>query len=458
MESVLKSKKTIWLILAVGLLFRLISLNQSLWLDEATTALVSKMSFSDIFSKFLPGDFHPPFYYLLMKLWVLVFGTSEISLRVPSVIFGIGIIYFVYLITKKIFSEKTANIASLLAATSGLLIYYSQEARMYSLTAFLAAAAFYLFIEEKWLWFSVIILFLGQTDYVALLIIPVFFIHHNKSIKKLILSLIPLISGFILWSPTFIKQIIGGLGNSGNSWWNILGTLTLKNAALIPIKFILGRISFDNTTIYGLIVAGTVFIFFLLIGSTIKDILRRPSKEQPCKVVVTWLFVPLILGTLISIKIPILYYFRFLFCLPAFYLLSANGLSKLKGGVFWSFFLFVISINIISSGIYLFDYKFHKEDWRAASQKIGNEILVMPGNSHEEAMIYYGKEANLTDIRNLTGKEGKIWLSRYVWEITDPGDTTRQKVESLGFTKMKEYNFNGVVLWEYTKNLYAYIN
>src|SRR3990167_2729194 len=112
-------------------------MNESLWLDEATTALVSKMSFVEIFTKFLPNDFHPPFYYLFMKYWVNIFGYSEISLRLPSVIFALLTVYLVY----KMFGK----IAAILLATAPLLFYYAQEARMYSLTTFLVTLVFYLF-------------------------------------------------------------------------------------------------------------------------------------------------------------------------------------------------------------------------------------------------------------------------------------------------------------------------
>ena len=64
------------LVLFFSLLLRLISLNQSLWLDEATTALVSQLPVYDFFSKFMPADFHPPLYYLVIHYWTLLFGTS----------------------------------------------------------------------------------------------------------------------------------------------------------------------------------------------------------------------------------------------------------------------------------------------------------------------------------------------------------------------------------------------
>ena len=40
---------------------------------------------------------------------------------------------------------------------------------------------------------------------------------------------------------------------------------------------------------------------------------------------------------------------------------------------------------------------------------------------------------------------------RYVAEIVDPQDLARQEIESLGYQKVDELNFNGVVVWEYLK-------
>ena len=114
-------------------------MNESLWLDEATTAFVSKMSLSDIFNRFLPGDFHPPFYYLFMKYWVYVFGNSEISLRTPSLIFALLTIYVVY--------KLAGKVAALLLVTAPLLFYYAQEARMYAMTMFLVALSVFSFVK-----------------------------------------------------------------------------------------------------------------------------------------------------------------------------------------------------------------------------------------------------------------------------------------------------------------------
>jgi 4-amino-4-deoxy-L-arabinose transferase-like glycosyltransferase len=436
MNRFISSNKYILGILCFSVLFRLISINQSLWLDETTTAMASNMTLGDLFNKFLPGDFHPPLYYLFMKIWISVFGYSEIALRIPSIIFGVITIYLIYLIAKKFIDQKTGIIASALAATSGLLIYYSQEARMYSLAAMLVCLSIFLYLQKKWIYLGIILAIVGLTDYVALFIVPVLVMAEYKYFKRIFLSLIPLIIAFGLWMPTFLVQLKQGFLQHGTPWWELLGTMTLKNMLLIPTKFILGRISFDNKFIYGAIVLlFCLFIVFLLYKA-----------KNANRVIWSWLFVPIIIGLMVSLKIPTLSYFRFLFCLPAFYILISVGIEK-SGKYKYIFLCLIIGINIFSSGYYLINYKFHREDWREAAAMIGTDEIVLPGDSQKEALVYYGKADQIT--KNPT--KDTIWLSRYVWEVVDPGNLTELKVNSLGYNKATEYHFNGVVFWKYNK-------
>ena len=448
MNRFIKSKHTFWLIIFAGLLLRLISLNQSLWLDEATTALVSKMSLADIFTKFLPGDFHPPLYYILMKGWVSLFGFSEIALRIPSLIFGLGLIFFVYKIAKNLFDKKTAIISSLLVSTSGLLIYYSQEARMYMLTALLVTAAVYFFFEKRWILFSVFLALIGLTDYIALFILPVFLIFSGKDFKKVVKSLIPLVLILAYWSPIFIKQLSGGLGVEKSAWWGILGTLSWKNIALIPTKFILGRVSFNNPVLYGTIAGSSILLYSYIVG---KNILRQPLKVSPCKVILGWFAVPIILGIFVSVKIPVLYYFRFLFCLPALYILVAKGISGLSEQKSQLVLGIVLILNIFFSGKYLFDNRFHRENWRDISLIVGSDKIVFPANFQKEALTYYNKGGNIIYYKDFLGGEPQIWLSRYVWDIFDPNDEAKAKIEGLGYNKVQEIGLNGVEFWKYIK-------
>ena len=132
--------KKIILIFLAAFLIRLIALNQSLWLDEAVTAnVVRNFRFSQIVNGFSPTDFHPPLYYLFMKLWTNFFGYSEIALRMPSVLFSLLTGYVIYLIGG-IWSAA-------FFLFNPLIVYYSQEARMYMMATFLLTAGLFYFLH-----------------------------------------------------------------------------------------------------------------------------------------------------------------------------------------------------------------------------------------------------------------------------------------------------------------------
>ena len=157
----------IWAALALALVLRVINLNQSLWLDEAISALaVRDYSYSQIISAFIIGDTHPPLYYFILKAWSGAFGYWEPTLRVLSVIFGVLTVYVVYLIAKKIGGKKLGIVSSFLLAPAPLHIYYSQEIRMYSLSSLAVSLAVFLFIRlldknpnrKDWILFSLSLL------------------------------------------------------------------------------------------------------------------------------------------------------------------------------------------------------------------------------------------------------------------------------------------------------------
>ena len=137
-------------ILLLGFILRLININQGFWLDEAIGMLAQRdLSYKGLIESLMRYDNHPPLYYLTLKFWVSVFGSGEIAVRLLSVLFGLGAIWVTYLIGKevlikyknKIFGFSAPIISALLIATSGLHVYYSQEARMYSMATFFASAS-----------------------------------------------------------------------------------------------------------------------------------------------------------------------------------------------------------------------------------------------------------------------------------------------------------------------------
>ncbi len=70
-------------------------------------------------------------------------GLSEWALRFPSVFFGVLMIPLAYALGRRLFGRVAGNLAALLAALHPLWLYYSQEARMYTLLTALGMLAGY---------------------------------------------------------------------------------------------------------------------------------------------------------------------------------------------------------------------------------------------------------------------------------------------------------------------------
>lgn len=422
------------IILLLGFVWRLINLNQSLWLDEGITALAVKgNSLTELITKFSPGDFHPPLYYLILKLWTDIFGYSEIALRFPSIIFGLIAIVFVYFIGKKLFNKKVGFIAALFLAINPLAVYYSQEARMYSLAMMLVAGSMWFLLSKERFWFVVFAAASVYTDYLPWLMFPVYFFMLKD--RKILLFPIFL---YLPWLPSFLTQLQTGLALTAAipAWSAILGGFSLKALALTYVKFIFGRISFDNKIVYGLLVA--------IAGGGYLAIASRTKN----KTLWLWLLLPLFGGMLLSLKVSVFTYFRFLFVLPALPLLLAAG-AKSKLAI-----IFVVAVSLSSLIWFNLRSEFWRENWRSAVEYVDSNpgLVIMPSLAQSAPLAYYNLKSPLEDINNINLQNFQnIYLLRYVPEIFDPQDVVLKTIESSGYKFKENINFNGVVIWRYEK-------
>ena len=144
------------LLLAVTALgLRLWRLDAALWYDEAFSAWLAQLPLDRLTAATL-GDVHPPGYYLLLWAVYRVLGGSEAMLRLPSVLAGLGLIYLVSRIGRRLDLPRVAVwLAAGITAFSPFQIYYSQEARNYALLSLAVAAAALGLIERRW-WLAVI--------------------------------------------------------------------------------------------------------------------------------------------------------------------------------------------------------------------------------------------------------------------------------------------------------------
>lgn len=470
----------IWIILIIGLIIRFISLNQSLWLDEAINILaVKSFSLSGLVTQYAVADFHPPGWFIFLWSWGKLFGYSEITMRIPSVFFGILTVYVTYLIGKKLFSKNLGLIAALLLSINPLHIYYSQEARMYSLAALAVAVNIFFLIKiVKKERVNILIFILSNalvllSDYVAYFIFPAEFIFllllkEKEFLKRWFIAMIAALILVSWWIPVFLRQLDVGAVASANlpAWKFIVGGFDFKTIPLTFVKFIIGRISLaDKVVYYALLLPICSLFAFLLWGS-----LKKLDHFQR-KLLIFWVVIPPLFATVISLIVPVYNYFRVLFVLPGFIILIAAGINSFKSKLRIVFLITVVLIEIICSLLYLFIPNYQREDWRELVnyfQNIKPSIILFESSGTLPSFDYYAKgrlnakgalkdfpakdESSVSDLGFILKDKKEVYLIDYLVQISDPNRFVAGKIMSLGYKETNIRNFNGVgFVYHYTK-------
>lgn len=462
----------ILLIAAVAFFIRLINLNQSLWLDEAINIVyASTNSFSWFVTKYPLGDFHPPGFFAILWVWGHLFGFSEISVRLPSVIFGVATVWLTYIIGKELFSQKVGLLAAIFLALAPLHIYYSQEARMYSLAAFTVTLSNYFLIlllkNQKYasMGYAFSVALVLYSDYVAYFIFPAQIIYvllyQRKKIKRVLL---PFCFGFLAlvpWLFVLPGQLFQGRQTAFllSRWGKVVGGASLKAALLLAVKTLVGRVDLENNAVYTGVVTATVMPYLIVLLK-----LKQGIKVFE-KLALYWLLIPPTIAFLFSFYIPVFSYFRMIFILPAFYILIAalmDSFGRHKYGILAGI---IIISELIFSLIYLLNPQFHRENWKDATSfvksNMNNQTVVLFKNNEILApFLYYNPNpvsvypafikipvSSLTHISNLNmilGDKKQVYVFDYLVEITDPEKLLDSKLNNLGFNFSETYNFRGV--------------
>lgn len=144
------------LLLGVGLRLHRVDA-QSLWHDEGNSLRLAERSVNDLIDA-VSRDIHPPGYYLVLKGWTSLVGTTEFGLRSLSVFWGILTIAATIGLARQFVSPAVIPIAGLLVAIQPFAIYYAQETRMYAQLGALSVLSLWLLLrfvhakQHQWQW------------------------------------------------------------------------------------------------------------------------------------------------------------------------------------------------------------------------------------------------------------------------------------------------------------------
>ena len=429
---------------------------KSIWFDEshslnrASLDLLSIASGKQIWGERVIQDTtHVPFYFFLLHFLINLAGDSDFTLRFLSVIFGVLTVPLIYFMGKKLCHgrARVGLWAALLATFSPFYLWYSQEARMYTLLVFLGLLSAYCLLRaisgDKAGWYAIYAVTATAMLYTSLFSFGLFAFEGLlgllavwKRRRWVILAVFVIISlAFLpgLWPRlvwlrperqleeyNYWPGILLDVLNSLNFGLSLDPTrLTLPNLALLVI-FIIGLLSlgwdrpFDPST--------------RLRASFAQD---KPQRRWGSSLfLLGYISLPIISLYLVSLLQPIYRGSRYLMIIsPAYYLGLAAGLVAIQRR---TRLIFLLCVSLILGGMLLSDYNYffspdyHKEDYRSVARhveehsQVGDVIIGASFDSWAFPHYYRGHlpmvwiprpgKDMLTDVQEMARQYDRIWL------------------------------------------------
>lgn len=120
--------------------------HQSIRLDESQSINLATRPLGTLI-KYNAGDVHVPLYFLLLHFWIQIFGTNVFAIRTLSLIFFIFSLPFIYIVAKASSNKNIAFLTIILIMLSPFIMWFTMEARMYTLLILVTIINHFLFLR-----------------------------------------------------------------------------------------------------------------------------------------------------------------------------------------------------------------------------------------------------------------------------------------------------------------------
>ena len=465
----------------LALILRIYNLDgESYWLDEFYSVQLSRLTPPEILNELaLNQENTPPVYYVLLHFWTALFGESEFATRLLSAVLGSFSVFLIYLFGKELMNKNTGLLASIILAVSPFQVYYSQEARTYTLlvvitlinnyfffrllssynlklvSGYLLSGALLIYTHYFWVFYIAaqnIYIFTklsinvrgewpGTRRWVLLqFILLVIFLPG----LQLLLTAHALSEGFWIERPN-IKAVVGTFLEFSGSYPLLVLFFLLS---LYKILTVLGT--------YGKSALGQIC-------SRSDNITRDPafSNIDRTYLLIVLLFVPVILPFLVSVTVKPVYIPRYMIgACPALFILVSAGIDNLKSNRIKIFIVVLIAVLSLLQ-VYRDYQSVDKHQWRDAAKYLDEnaargDLIVVSPDFEMESLEHYLKRTDLRikplprdpdldfDLRGET-----IWvISAYHGDRNNAvnGDSLNEHntlLSEQAFTKIKIYHLTG---------------
>ena len=433
---------TLGAIVVAGAWLRLTGLNrQSLWFDEVDVVVRAQRPFDQVLRTFVAAGENGPLYNAMLAIWVRLAGISEIAVRFPSAVAGILTIPVLYLLARQVAGSRAGLLAAGLLAVSPYHLWYSQEAKMYTIVVLLAVLSSLLLVEalarNRAVWWVAYVVATSLMFYTHVATVLVFAAQSGYVVlarrvwrgreRGWLLAAAALTLPYLpiaLWAA---KVVGGGVA----TWQPDVGLWDA--VSILGIKLAVNRSTTDierlGAAVYALLAVGGVYALWRS---------RRP--QQWWLLLAALVVVPIVGLWAVSLRQSVFSDRYAIVALPAYLTLVAAAVAALIAGRrTWSLgfvSLFVLlafawtpirDVNRATAAV--------KEDWRSAYADVarraepGDAIIVHPGYMITTLEYYEQREPALRQYPAVTIPTFKVkWLTRelMVQQVRDQARSARR--------------------------------
>jgi mannosyltransferase len=385
-----------------------------IWLDEAATYLHS-LFLSTIFDYTTSVDyFNPPGFFLFEFVSLHLLGATEIGLRFFPALFGMLAVPAAYFMGMEFRDKYTGLITAAIFAFAPFLIYYSQEARAFSMLLFLCTCLMYVFLKAMksnaktdWIWFGLLSAAIFCTHFYGVIFIAILTMfgiaHYWNNIKPLLTGVA--VAVFLTLPLTVLTILLYFQRiSTGAPTYGLQGIQVISGTLLQLTGFVGG---------YGA-------VLFLILSSL--GIIWLVFKEVTKAYLLLWIIAAtFIVSIVMSSHIPILPRYMIFLMIP-----FALGIASLyrpianfaSGGTKTTALCLMFIVVVCAMGIPFYQTyytQYFKEDWRGIAQDLsatavpGDVIVPLPAyismpfefyyNASEHGTTIY-QAANLSELEN----------------------------------------------------------
>jgi mannosyltransferase len=399
-------------LIVISIILRFYHLDfNSIWLDEAATYFHSG-SLSDIFDYYNTSidPFNPPLFFLFEFIMIKIAGASEIGLRFFPALFGVLTIPAAYLMGKEFHDKYTGIVTAAIFTFSPFLIYYSQEARAFSLLLLLCVALTYVFLKalksntrKEWIHFGILSAIIFCTHFYGVVFVALLAVFAAVQLRSNIKSLLYGLGVGLFFSLPLIFL---------TSWLYFQRT-----ASGAPTYGLRGIDVFVSTMVsLAGFVEGYIAMLFLLLATA--GIIWLLFKDSIRAYLLLWIIVPtFIIGFVMSSHIPILPRYMIFLMIPVSLGIASlyEPIAKLTSSNTRHLqlcLLFIVAFALMAVPFYQTYYtSYYKEDWRGLSKDMetfaapGDIIVPLPWYLDIPIKVYYNASehgTNISIIKNLS--------------------------------------------------------